>query len=104
MGMDRETIELIMPLTERHDGIVLDAKISNTDMSNHYEEYDMSKLSVPVLIMHAEDDKLADYNNAALWSKKIPNCTFVSFKTGGHLMTGNSKKINEEFNSFIHKD
>lgn len=104
MGMDRETIGLIMPLAERHEGIVLDAKISNTDMSNHYEEYDMSKLSVPVLIMHAEDDKLADYNNAALWSKKIPNCTFISFKTGGHLMTGNSKKINEEFNSFIHKD
>lgn len=102
MGMDRETIGLIMPLNERHEGIVLDAKISNTDMSNHYEEYDMSKLSVPVLIMHAEDDKLADYNNAALWSKKIPNCTFVSFKSGGHLMTGNSEKINEEFNSFIH--
>ena len=101
MGMDRETIGLIMPLNERHDGIISDAKISNTDMNNHYEEYDMSKLSVPVLIMHAEDDKLADYNNAALWSKKIPNCTFVSFKTGGHLMTGNSEKINEEFDSFI---
>ncbi len=104
MGMDRETIGLIMPLTERHDGIILDAKIANTDMDNHYEEYDMSKLSVPVLIMHAEDDKLADYNKADLWSEKIPNCTLVSFKTGGHLMTGNSEKINEAFNSFIHED
>lgn len=104
MGMNSETIGLIMPLTERHDGIILDAKIANTDMDNHYKEYDMSKLSVPVLIMHAEDDKLADYNKAALWSEKIPNCTFVSFKTGGHLMTGNSEKINETLNSFIHED
>jgi len=104
MGMDSDTIGLIMPLSKRHDGIVLDAKIANTDMDNHYEEYDMSKLSVPVLILHAEDDKLADYNKAALWSEKIPNCTFVSFKTGGHLMKGNSEKINEAFNSFIHED
>ncbi|MBI4855499.1 MAG: alpha/beta hydrolase [Acetobacterium woodii] len=104
MGMDSDTIGLIMPLSERHDGIVLDAKIANTDMDNHYEEYDMSKLSVPVLIVHAEDDKLADYSKAALWSEKIPNCTFVSCKTGGHLMTGNSEKIDEAFNRFIHVD
>lgn len=101
MGMDSDTIGLIMPLSERHAGIVLDAKIANTDMDNRYEEYDMSKLSVPVLIVHAEDDKLADYNKAVLWSEKIPKCTFVSCKTGGHLMTGNSEKINEAFNSFI---
>ena len=104
MGMDSDTIGLIMPLSERHDGIVLDAKIANTDMDNHYEQYDMSKLSVPVLIVHAEDDKLADYRKAALWSEKIPNCTFVSCKTGGHLMTGNSVKIDEAFNRFIHVD
>jgi len=64
----------------------------------------MSKLSVPVLMVYAEDDKLADYNKATLWSEKIPNCTFVSCKTGGHLMTGNSGKINEAFNNFIHED
>ena len=104
MGMDSDTIELIMPLSDRHDGIVIDAKIANTDMDNHYEEYDMSKLSTPVLIVHAEDDKLADYDKASLWSAKIPACTFVSCKTGGHLMTGNSDKINEAFNSFIHED
>lgn len=101
MGMDRNTIGLIMPLRERHDGIILDARISNTDMDNHYKEYDMSNLSVPVLIVHAEDDKLADYKRAALWAKKIPNCTFVSCRTGGHLMTGNSEKINDAFDQFI---
>jgi len=104
MGMDSDTIELIMPLSDRHDGIVIDAKIANTDMDNHYEEYDMSKLSTPVLIVHAEDDKLADYDKASLWSEKIPTCTFISCKTGGHLMTGNSDKINEAFNSFIRED
>lgn len=103
MGMDSNTIEKIMPLSQRHNGIVLDAKIANTDMDNHYEKYDMSKLKVPALIVHAEDDKLADYNKAKLWSKKIPNCTFVSLKTGGHLMVGNSNKISEAFNKFTEK-
>jgi pimeloyl-ACP methyl ester carboxylesterase len=100
MGMDRITIGSIMPLSERHDGIVLDSKTANTDLNNHYEEYDMSKMSTPVLIVHAEDDKLADYSMAKLWSKRIPDCTFVSFKTGGHLMTGHSDEINEALGNF----
>ncbi|MFL0252429.1 alpha/beta fold hydrolase [Clostridium neuense] len=101
--MNSNTIEKIMPLSQRHDGIVLDAKIANTDMDNHYEKYDMSRLKVPTLIVHAEDDKLADYNKAKLWSKKIPNCTFVSLKIGGHLMTGHSNEISEAFNKFTQK-
>lgn len=103
MGMNRDTIGLIMPLRERHDGIILDAKIANTVMDNRFEDYDMRKLNVPVLIVHAEDDKLSDYNKAAIWSEKIPNCTFVSCKTGGHLMTGNTEEINEALTNFIHE-
>lgn len=103
MSLDSSTIETIMPLSQRHNGIVLDAKIANTDMDNHYEKYDMRKLKVAALIVHAEDDKLADYNKAKLWSKKIPNCTFVSLKTGGHLMVGNSNKISQAFNKFTAK-
>lgn len=103
MGMNSGTIEKIMPLNQRHDGIVLDAKIANTDMDNNYEKYDMSKLKVPALIVHAKDDKLADYNKAKLWSQRIPNCIFVSLKTGGHLMVGDTNEINEAFNNFIQK-
>lgn len=51
--------------------------------------------------MHAKDDKLADYSKASLWSERISACTFVSFETGGHLMVGNSDKINEALSEFI---
>lgn len=101
MGMDRDAVGLIMPLKERYDGIILDARITNTDMDNHYEEYDMSELKIPVLIVHAEDDKLADYGKAEYWSQKIPDCIFVSFKTGGHLMKEHSDKIDEAFDDFM---
>ena len=104
MGMDSDTIEKILPISIRHDGIILDAKIANTDMDNQYQKYDMSNLSAPVLIVHAKDDKLADYSNAALWASKIPDCTFVSFETGGHLMSGHAKEINEALEDFVISD
>lgn len=101
MGMDKDVINTIMPLSDRHDGIVLDARISNTVMENHPEDYDMTQLQVPVLIMHSKDDKMADYNKAAWWSSRIPQCTFLSFDTGGHLMTGHSDQINQGLVHFI---
>lgn len=101
MGMDSETISVILPLKERREGILLDARISNTDMDNNYQEYDMRELNVPVLIFHAKDDKLADYDRAAAWAEKIPEVTFVSFKTGGHLMKGNSKAIDAALKDFM---
>lgn len=101
MGMDRDTIEMIMPLKERHEGIVLDAKVANTEMVNCYEEYNLKNLQVPALMIHARDDKLADYNRAAMWAEEIPDCTFVSFETGGHLMVGNSEQIDAALTGFV---
>lgn len=100
MGMDSKTVLTIMPLMERREGIVFDAKVTNTDMINNYTEYDMSKLIVPVLMLHSKDDKMADYKIAEQWSNRIPDCTFLSFETGGHLMEGNSEQINAAFEKF----
>ncbi|MGN0352260.1 MAG: alpha/beta fold hydrolase [Roseburia sp.] len=103
MGMDRDTIEMIMPLKERKEGIVIDAKVSNTVMYNHREDYDMRTLEVPVLCFHAKDDKLADYNGAKPWEERIPDCTFISFETGGHLMVGNGEVIQKELAKFVER-
>ncbi len=104
MGMDQSTIEMIMPFKEKHEGIVIDAKITNTVMYNHPEEYDMSRLEVPVLCLHAKDDKLANYEGAIPWAERIPECTFVSLESGGHLMVGNEDIINQALDIFIEKN
>lgn len=101
MGMDRSTIHEIMPMDDKKDGIVFDGKVTNTVMVNDFEEYDLSKLNMPVLIMHAKDDKLADFENAEHWAKKINKCKYLFFDTGGHLMTGNSEAINEALSEFV---
>ena len=103
MGMDQDTINMIMPLKDKKEGIVIDASVSNTVMYNHREEYDMSTLTVPVICFHAKDDKLANYDRAKGWEALIPDCTFISFETGGHLMEGNGKVIEEELAGFVER-
>lgn len=103
MGMDQSTIEMIMPFKDKKEGIVIDAQVSNTVMYNHREAYDMSTLTVPVLCFHAKDDKLANYEGAIAWKEYIPNCTFISFESGGHLMEGNGEVIDKELEKFVQK-
>lgn len=103
MGMERSTLKSIMPLGKRHDGIVFDGKVTNTVMINAYETYDMRQLTVPVLILHAKDDELAEFSAAEQWAERMEECTFVALETGGHLMTGNSQKIEEALDEFIGK-
>ena len=103
MGMDRDTIAMIMHFKDKSEGIVIDARVSNTVMMNHWDDYDMSTLTVPVLCFHAKDDKLANYEEAKAWEAHIPDCTFISFETGGHLMEGNETKIDAELDKFIEK-
>ena len=104
MGMDRSVIKQIMPLKERRAGIVFDGDVVNKDHTDHYDNYDLKNIKVPVLIIHSEDDKLADSKKAKYWSKEIPDCTSVFFLGGGHLMTGNSEEINNVLDGFVEKN
>ncbi len=104
MGMDRDVITQIMPMAERKAGVVFDGDVVNQDHTDRYENYDLRRIQVPVLIIHAEDDKLASPEKAKFWSKEIPGCTAVFFSGGGHLMAGNSEEINRMLDEFVEKN
>ena len=104
MGMSPDTLKEILPMKERKAGVIFDAKVTNTVMINNYTEYDLSKLEVPVLVIHAKDDKLADFNKVEAWIPRIKNCTFVPLESGGHLMTDNGEVIREAVKDFILKN
>ena len=104
MGMERNVIKQIMPMKERKAGIVFDGDVVNKDHINNYDNYDLKNIQVPVLIIHSEDDKLADSEKAKYWSKEIPNCKSVFFSGGGHLMTGNSEEINQILDEFVEEN
>ena len=104
MGMDRSVIKQIMPMKERKAGIAFDGNVVNKDHTDNYDNYDLKNIQVPVLIIHSEDDKLADPEKAKYWSNEIPDCTSVFFSGGGHLMTGNSEDINRVLDDFVEKN
>ena len=104
MGMDPSTIYSMMPVSERKAGVVLDAAVTNPDMARNYESYDIENLQVPVLILHAKDDKLASYEGAVNASARFPEYIFVAFEDGGHLMAGHEAEVHKAVTDFVQKN
>lgn len=101
MGMEPSTIYSMIPIEERKDGVILDASVTNLDMARNYDDYPIENLQVPTLIFHAKDDKLASYADTEKAVKRFPNCTFISFESGGHLIAGHGEEIKEVVSKFI---
>lgn len=95
MGMEPSTIYSMLPVNERKEGVVLDASATNLDMAKNYDKYNVEELQIPTLIIHAKDDKLASYADTERAVNRFPNCTFVSFEDGGHLLKGHGEEIKE---------
>jgi pimeloyl-ACP methyl ester carboxylesterase len=103
MGMNPSTIYSMLPISDRKYGVVLDASVTNLDMARNYDSYQIESLQVPVLIFHAEDDKLASFKDAEKVLHRFPEHKFVPFATGGHLMTGHTEEIKKATREFANK-
>lgn len=93
MGMESSTIYSMLPVSKRKEGVVLDASVTNPDIARNYDTYIIENLQVPTLILHAKDDKLASFADAEKALGRFPDCTFVAFETGGHLMAGHKNEV-----------
>lgn len=100
MGMEPSTIYSMLPVGDRKNGVVLDASVTNLDMARSFDDYPIEDLQVPTLVFHAKDDKLASYTDTEKAVKRFPNCTFISFESGGHLMTGHGQEIENAIYAF----
>lgn len=101
MGMEPSTIYSMLPINDRKVGVILDASVTNPDMARDFGEYPIEDLQVPTLIFHAKDDKLANYIETEKAVARFPNCTFISFESGGHLLTGHAEEIKETVSDFV---
>lgn len=101
MGMDSSTIYSMVPISERRKGVVLDAAVTNPDMARNYDTYQVENLQVPILILHSRDDRLASYEATVHALRRFPDCTFISFEDGGHLMVGHEDEVHEAVVEFI---
>ena len=101
MGMELSTIYSMLPVNEKKDGVVIDASVTNLDMARNYDDYRIEDLQVPTLAFQAKDDKLINYSDTEKAVKRFPNCTFISFESGGHLMEGHGEEIKKAVSKFI---
>ena len=101
MGMEKDTIYSMLPVSERREGMMIDATVTNPDMAKNFDEYIIENLRVPVLIFQAKDDLMSKYEFIEQSVHRYPNCTFIAFETGGHLMDGNGAEIDAELEKFL---
>jgi non-heme chloroperoxidase len=80
-----------------YDGIVA---FSQTDLTE-----DLKKITVPVLVMHSEDDQIVPYaDSGPLSAKLLRNSTFISYKNFPHGMpTTEADTINADLLAFLEK-
>ncbi|NLZ76192.1 MAG: alpha/beta hydrolase [Erysipelotrichia bacterium] len=101
MGMPISTVQDIQPIAKRKQGVVLDGKFTNPDMERNFDDYPIENLSMPILILHAEDDNVASYEKVQAAQHRFNNLTLVIFPTGGHMMIGHGEEIKKAVENFI---
>lgn len=105
LGMDPRTIHGMLPLSERRTGADIDASITNRDMAVHFEDYPIEELKPPVLLLHARDDRIAPFappaGHVQSSMHRYPDLTTSIFPTGGHLITGHGRQVEEAILRFI---
>lgn len=93
-----KVLNLFHPASKRYPGIRNDQKASVSD-----RQYELDKIDLPTLILHARDDRLVDYEFAEYAHTHIPNSTLVSFPNGGHILLGQDNAYRDAVTGFLDK-
>ena len=78
-----EIVDSLFPVGPRAPGTIYDAYIGNPDIASCRFE----AMTVPTLVVHAEDDTLSPYQDSRAMAERIPGSWFVTVRRGGHALT-----------------
>src|SRR5215207_10023093 len=79
----REIVEGLFPVGPRARGTIYDGYIGNVDIA----AYPFESLTVPTLVVAAEDDTLPPYEDSRAMAERIPRARLVTVRRGGHTLT-----------------
>lgn len=99
---DSDIYKTLLPVKPRKKGIQADTDITNIDMDINYDEYEVERITAPILVIHAKDDPMAKYENIEKFMKRTKTHTAI-FETGGHMITGHGNKVSSAIKEFIEK-
>lgn len=90
-------LDSIFPVDPRAQGATFDAFTGNPAINS----LPLEDLSVPTLLIHAQDDPLADFAAAREASRRIPGARLVVLESGGHLQLGQNESVRSAIEAFL---
>ncbi len=78
-----EIVDSLFPVGPRAPGTIYDAYIGNLDIASCRFE----SITVPTLVVHAEDDTLSPYQDSRAMAQRIAGARFLTVRRGGHALT-----------------
>lgn len=88
----------ISPISQRQIGLSLEGQLTVERLSKPLEA-----MSAATLTISAEDDLYGTYANAQFIARHIPNCRFVGYRSGGHMLVGHDDELTATVISFLHE-
>lgn len=89
----------LFPLKPRREGAVFDGFVSNLAA----DRFPLEQLTVPTLVISAEDDTLAPYRFASQATDRIPGAKLVTIQSGGHWFLGHDAEVRQAIGAFVHQ-
>ena len=91
-----EALSIFHPASQRLPGIRNDQKATISD-----KQYDLDKINLPTLVLHAADDCLVDFDFAQYAHAHIPHSELITFPSGGHMLLGQQERYRMVVASFL---
>lgn len=86
----------IEPISQREKGLRNDAAVAPS-----VPRYDLEQITVPTLVISAEDDLFGTFKGGRYTAEHIPGARFVGYPTGGHLLVGHGTDVRRELAEFL---
>ncbi len=86
----------IEPISQREKGLRNDAGVAPS-----VPRYDLEQVTVPTLVISAEDDLFGTFKGGRYTAEHIPGARFVGYPTGGHLLVGHGSDVRRELAEFL---
>lgn len=65
------------------------------------EDYPLEEITVPTLVVHAEDDGLQSFAHGANTASRIPGAELLSHEHGGHMLVLQRDEVRQRIDAFL---
>lgn len=87
-------IPSIHPISQRNAGMLNDA-------ANYIRKYPIEQITLPTLVIHAQDDGLVPLSHGQYTADSIPNTKFVALQNGGYFLMGQHESVRLQIENFL---